>query len=147
MEAKKIGVASDHAGYTLKSRVIDHLKSCGYEVVDYGCPSEDSCDYADYAHPLASAVESGAVDKGIAMCGSANGITITLNKHQGVRAAICWNEELAGLAREHNDANICSIAARFTEYSLALKIVDRFLETPFSEDERHARRISKIALK
>ena len=130
MDDKKIGIASDHAGYQLKEFIIGYLDSKGY-------------DYPDYAHPLAEASEKGELPRGIAMCGSANGITITLNKHQGIRAAICWEPEIASLARKHNDANVCSMPARFIDRDTAIKIVDTFLSTEF-EGGRHQRRIDKI---
>ncbi len=141
---EKIGIASDHAGYDMKIMIINYLESLDYEVVDFGAPNSCSCDYADFAHPLAYAIESQSIERGIAICGSANGITITLNKHHGIRAAICWLPELAALAREHNNANICSLAARFIDDKTAIEIVTTFLKTPFSEDERHKRRIEKI---
>ena len=112
---KKIGIASDHAGYELKENLVGYLDSLGYEVFDYGCDSPESCDYPDYAHPLAFDIEQGVVPCGIAICGTANGISITLNKHQNIRAAVCWIPEIAELARRHNDANVCSLPARFIE--------------------------------
>ena len=111
MDNKKIGIASDHAGYQLKEFVIGYLDSKGYDVYDFGTNSEESCDYPDYAHPLAEAIEKGELPRGIAMCGSANGITMTLNKHQGIRAALCWEPEIASLARRHNNANVCTMPA------------------------------------
>lgn len=145
MGNKKIGIASDHAGFQLKEFIIGYLDSKGFEVFDFGCKSEDSCDYPDYAHPLADAVETGELPRGIAMCGSANGITMTLNKHQGIRAAICWEPEIATLARKHNDANICSMPARFIDNETAVAIVDAFLDTEF-EGGRHQNRVNKIPL-
>lgn len=145
MENKKIGIASDHAGFQLKEFIIGYLDSKGYEVFDFGCQSEESCDYPDYAHPLADAVETGELPRGIAMCGSANGITMTLNKHQGIRAAICWEPEIATLARKHNDANICSMPARFIDNETAVTIVNAFLDTEF-EGGRHQNRVNKIPL-
>ncbi len=145
MENKKIGIDSDHAGFQLKEFIIGYLDSKGYEVFDFGCKSEESCDYPDYAHPLADAVETGELPRGIAMCGSANGITMTLNKHQGIRAAICWEPEIATLARKHNDANICSMPARFIDNETAVAIVDAFLDTEF-EGGRHQNRVNKIPL-
>ena len=115
------------------------------EYVDFGTNSADSCDYPDFAHPCADAVESGKCYPGIAMCGSGNGISMTLNKHQGVRAALCWTVELAKLARQHNDANVLVLPARFIEPVVALEIVDAFLNTPF-EGGRHINRVNKIAL-
>ena len=119
------------------------MSSKGYDVYDFGTFSPESVDYPDYAHPLAEAIEKGELSRGIAMCGSANGITMTLNKHQGIRAAICWEPEIAALARQHNDANVCSMPARFIDNDTALKVVDIFLNTPF-EGGRHQRRIDKI---
>lgn len=142
----KVALCSDHAGYELKGAIEAHLADKGVEYEDFGTHSEESCDYADFAHPCAEAVESGRCYPGIAMCGSGNGIGITLNKHQGIRAALCWNVELAKLARQHNDANVLVLPARFIPQELALEIVDAFLSTDF-EGGRHARRIAKIPLK
>ncbi len=140
---KKIAICSDHAGYELKCIIENHLTIRGLSYTDFGTDSEQSCDYPDFAHPCASAVESGQCYPGIAMCGSGNGIAMTLNKHQGIRAAICWTVELARLARQHNDANILVLPARFIDSDLALQIVDAFLTTPF-DGGRHERRIAKI---
>lgn len=136
-------MASDHAGYQLKNELIPYLKSLGYGVKDFGTFSEESCDYADFAHPAAIAVEKGEYPFGIAMCGSGNGIQITLNKHQGIRAALCWNPELAALARQHNNANFLVLPARFISEDEAKKIVDAYLSSNF-EGGRHQRRIDKI---
>ncbi len=143
---KTIGLGSDHAGYELKEFVKELLDAKGIPYKDYGSYSVESCDYADYAHPLAKAVEAGEVYPGIAMCGSGNGIAITLNKHQGIRAALCWEKEIARLARAHNDANILVMPARFVSKEEASAIVDNFLLTPF-EGGRHLRRIQKIPVK
>lgn len=140
-----IGIASDHAGYELKLKVKAMLESKNASVYDFGTHSTESCDYADYAHPLANAVEKGACDYGIAICGSGNGINMTVNKHQGIRSALCWNEELAALARKHNNANILALPARFISEDLALKLVETFFTTDF-EGGRHERRIAKIPL-
>ncbi|MDE7470468.1 MAG: ribose 5-phosphate isomerase B [Paramuribaculum sp.] len=140
---KKIAVCSDHAGYELKCMIENHLTLGDRPYTDFGTNSEESCDYPDFAHPCAQAVESGDCYMGIAMCGSGNGIAMTLNKHQGIRAAICWTVELARLARAHNDANVLVLPARFIDSDLAMKIVDAFLATPF-EGGRHERRIAKI---
>lgn len=140
---KKVAFASDHAGFELKSRLIEYLTSKGYEAVDFGTHSTDSCDYPDFAHPAACAVEKGECDFGICMCGSGNGIQITLNKHQQIRAALCWLPELASLARQHNNANILVLPARFISEEEALKIVDAYLAAEF-EGGRHQRRIAKI---
>lgn len=140
-----IGMASDHAGFELKEFLKPYIKSMGYDIMDFGTHSTDSMDYPDTAHPLAEALESGKVDCGIAMCGSGNGISMTLNKHQGVRAALCWNPELGALARQHNDANVLSLPARFISHELALEIVRSFLTAEF-EGGRHRRRVEKIAV-
>lgn len=136
-------MAADHAAYELKEIIKPYLQSKGYEVTDFGTDSADSCDYADFAHPAAQAVENGDCDFGVAMCGSGNGIQITLNKHQGIRAALCWLPELASLARQHNDANFLVLPARFISVEDAKKVVDAYLEAKF-EGGRHARRIAKI---
>ena len=140
-----IGVASDHAGYELKTKVIKHLESKGCVVHDFGTDSAESIDYPDYAHKLASAVESGSCQFGIAICGSGNGVNMTVNHHRKVRGALCWTPEIAALARQHNDANIISLPARFIEPSIALQMVDVFLSTDF-EGGRHQRRVEKIDL-
>ncbi|MGC8802578.1 MAG: ribose 5-phosphate isomerase B [Bacteroidales bacterium] len=142
----KIGIASDHAGYRMKEVIKRWLQEKGYEIVDFGTYSDESTDYPDYAHKLANAVENKDVDKGISLCGSGNGINMTVNKHQGIRAALCWNEEISRLARAHNDANICSLPARFISEEEAKKIVDTFLNTAF-DGGRHLTRINKIPLK
>ena len=143
---KKVALCSDHAGYELKSIVEGYLTSQGIEYEDFGTFSAESCDYADYAHPCAKAVEEGRCYPAIGICGSGNGINMTLNKHQGIRSAICWEVELARLARAHNDANILVMPARFIEPTLALAIVDEFLATPF-DGGRHEKRIAKIPCK
>lgn len=140
---KKIAFASDHAGFEKKMLIISSLQSKGYEIKDFGTYSTESSDYPDFAHPMASAVDSGEFEIGFSLCGSGNGINMTVNKHQGVRSALCWNEEIAELARLHNDANICALPARFVSDDLALKIVDIFLSTAF-EGGRHLARINKI---
>lgn len=138
-----IAICSDHAGFELKSIVEGYLEANNLRYKDFGTYSAESCDYADFAHPAALAVESGECYPGIAMCGSGNGIAMTLNKHQGIRAALCWNTELASLARKHNDANVLVMPARFIAPEQALAIVDTFLHTEF-EGGRHQRRIDKI---
>lgn len=140
-----IGVACDHAGYELKTKVIKHLESKGCVVHDFGTDSAESVDYPDYAHKLAGAVESGSCQFGIAICGSGNGVNMTVNHHRKVRGALCWTPEIAALARQHNDANIISLPARFIEPSIALQMVDVFLSTDF-EGGRHQRRVEKIDL-
>ena len=142
----KIGMCSDHAGFDLKCAIENWLDVKGYAYRDFGTDSAESCDYPDFAHPCALAVESGECYPGIAMCGSGNGIAMTLNKHQGVRAALCWTPELARLARAHNDANVLVLLARFISEQVALEIVEAFLNTDF-EGGRHQRRIDKIAVK
>ena len=145
-EGKPLGFCSDHAGYELKCILEGYAESNGLAYVDFGTNSTASCDYPDYAHPCAEAVEAGECYPGIAMCGSGNGIGMTLNKHQGIRAALCWTPELARLARAHNDANVLVLPARFISPELALEIMDVFLSTPF-EGGRHQRRIDKIPVK
>ena len=139
----KIAIACDHAGFEYKERLAKYLREKGHEVKDFGAFSPESMDYPDTAHPLASAVENGECERGIVLCGSGNGISMTVNKHQGVRCALCWNMELAALARQHNDANVVGLSARFIAYEEAQNIVDTFLSTGF-EGGRHARRVSKI---
>ncbi len=138
-----IPIGCDHAGFELKTKIIQHLEAKGFTLEDKGCYSEDSIDYADYAHPVASLVESTTGMKGILLCGSGNGINMTANKHQGVRSALCWSPEIAKLAREHNDANILTLPARFLTEEVALEIVDIFFSTAF-EGGRHQKRIEKI---
>lgn len=142
-EGVPVGLCSDHAGYELKCMIEGYLESRGIPYKDFGTYSAESCDYPDYAHPCAVAVENGLAYPGIALCGSGNGIGMTLNKHQGIRAAHCWLPELARLAREHNDANVLVMPARFIAPELALKLVDIFLDTQF-EGGRHERRVEKI---
>ncbi|MDD6103413.1 MAG: ribose 5-phosphate isomerase B [Bacteroidales bacterium] len=139
-----LGMACDHAGYQMKEVIKEYLQKQGYEIKDFGTHSTESMDYPDVAHPLAESVEKGECEMGIALCGSGNGISMTLNKHQGIRAALCWNEELASLARAHNNANILSLPARFISEDLALRIVDSYLAGSF-EGGRHQRRVEKIA--
>ncbi len=139
-----IAVCSDHAGYELKQTVMKHLTDQGViKLKDFGAYSSESSDYADYAHPMASAVESAEFEFGISICGSGNGISMTVNKHQGIRAALCWNSEIAALARQHNNANVLSLPARFVSEEEALKMVDLFFSTDF-EGGRHKTRIDKI---
>ena len=141
---KKIGICCDHAGFELKEYVRGWLEAKGWEYKDFGTYSTDSCDYPDFAHPLALAVEAGECYPGIAICGSGNGISMTLNKHQGIRAALCWTAEIAHMARLHNDANVLAMGGRVVGPGLAIKIVETFLNTPFSGEERHERRIHLI---
>lgn len=142
----KVAFASDHAGFELKEFLKSYVAGKGYEPVDFGTFSDASCDYADFAHPAAEAVEKGECAFGICMCGSGNGIQMTLNKHQGIRAALCWLPELAALAKQHNNANILVLPARFVSQEEALKIVDAYLGAEF-EGGRHQARIDKIPLK
>ncbi|HAX92871.1 MAG TPA: ribose 5-phosphate isomerase B [Bacteroidales bacterium] len=147
MKKKKIAIASDHAGFYLKEKIIGLLKKNNFEIKDLGSLKyEETDDYPDFGHPLALAVANGECDLGISICGTGNGINMTVNKHQGIRSALCWNEEIAKLARKHNDANICALPARFINESEAFLIVRGFLETEF-EGGRHKRRINKIPLK
>lgn len=141
-----IGFANDHAGYEMKVYLLERLRARGYLVVDYGSASSERCDYPDFAHPLAEAVEAGTCTVGISICGSGNGISMTVNKHAGIRGALCWCTEIARLARQHNDANICALPARFITKDEAADIVDAFLNTDF-EGGRHVQRINKIPIK
>lgn len=143
MEKIKIAVACDHAGFEMKQTVLKYLQEQGIEYKDFGTYSSESCDYADFAHPMADAVSKGEFDKGITLCGSGNGINMTANKHVGIRSAICWLPEIAKLSRSHNDANICALPARFITHNDAIEIVKIFLATGF-EGGRHLTRINKI---
>ena len=142
--SKPIAIGSDHAGYDYKEDLISFLEGKGLSFKDYGTHSKDSVDYPDFAHPVAKAVEDGEASFGVLICGSANGVAITANKHQGVRAAISWGEELAQLAREHNNANVLCIPARFVREGDAEKMLDIFINTPF-EGGRHETRVNKIS--
>jgi ribose 5-phosphate isomerase B len=142
--SKPIAVGSDHAGYEYKTVIIGLLEDKGLEVIDFGTKNKDSADYPDFAHPVASSVESGEAGCGILVCGSGNGVAITANKHQNIRAAICWQSELARLAREHNNANVICIPARFVSTPQAEEMVNIFLNTSF-EGGRHEKRVGKIA--
>lgn len=144
MDKKKIGIACDHAGFEYKEKVINYLQSKGLEVKDFGCYSDQSVDYPDFAHKLSKNIDSGELQLGIQFCGSGNGINMTANKHQGVRSALCWQEDIAELARLHNNANICTMPARFISLEKAFKIIDTFLNTQF-EGGRHQCRVDKIA--
>ena len=138
-----IPIGSDHAGFELKSKLIEYLTEKGYEMKDFGCHSTESIDYPDYGHPVAEFVENNKGVKGIVICGSGNGINMTVNKHRGVRSALCWNNEIAKLARLHNDANMIALPARFIDEALAKQMVDTFFSTDF-EGGRHKRRVEKI---
>ena len=141
---QKIAIGADHAGYELKEHLKKWLEQNGFATKDYGTFSNESADYPDFAHPVALAVEKKEADLGLLVCGSGNGVAITANKHQGIRAAICWKEDLAALAREHNDANILCLPSRHISTELAEKITDRFLNSSF-EGGRHARRVDKVS--
>jgi len=143
MTQPTIVIGNDHAGTSYKMEIKAHLESEGYQVINVGTDTEDSTDYADYIHPLADKVESGEATYGIAICGSANGVSMTANKHQGIRAALCWQDKISQLAREHNDANVLCLPARFISIQEAMSIVDIFINTAF-EGGRHKRRIDKI---
>jgi len=138
-----IPIGADHAGFQLKTIVIAHLEAKGYSLKDYGCYSEESIDYADFGHPVATHVEHNSGTLGIVICGSGNGINMTVNKHQGIRGALCWKKEIAVLARQHNDANILTLPARFISTEEAIEMVDAFFTTAF-EGGRHQKRIEKI---
>jgi len=139
----KISIGNDHAGTEYKFAIVKFLKSKGIEVINYGTNSNDSVDYPDFVHPVAKDVETKVADLGIIICGSGNGANMTANKHQGVRSALCWTKEIAALARQHNNANVLSIPARFTALQQALQMVETFLNTEF-EGGRHQNRINKI---
>ncbi|MGM9687481.1 MAG: ribose 5-phosphate isomerase B [Alloprevotella sp.] len=141
-----IGLACDHAGFELKQYVMEYLKEKQISFKDYGTYSTESCDYPDFAHALARGIEQGEVKQGIAICGSGEGISMTLNKHQGIRAALVWDPEIAHMTRLHNDANVLAMPGRYIDTETARKIMDEFLNTPF-EGGRHIRRIEKIPVK
>ncbi|MEN9336916.1 MAG: ribose 5-phosphate isomerase [Bacteroidota bacterium] len=140
----KISIGNDHAGPDYKKAIVEFLIAQGHEVTNHGTDTLDSVDYPDFGHPVANDVEQGNADFGIVICGSGNGINMTVNKHQGIRSALCWTKEIAALARQHNDANIISIPARFTAIPQAIEMVDTFLKTSF-EGGRHQNRVQKIA--
>lgn len=138
-----IHLGSDHAGFELKQNLKNYLAEAGHHVIDHGCLTDERADYPDFAHKVAVAVLNDANSLGIIMCGSGNGINITANKHKGIRSALCWSPEIASLARQHNDANILALPARFIDYKTALACVDAFLSAKF-EGGRHADRVKKI---
>ncbi len=140
---KNIAIASDHAGFELKKRLINYFIENKIEFRDFGTNSNQSCDYPDFAHPLAKAVENNEFEMGVSICGSGNGINMTVNKYNGIRSALCWNVEIAKLARQHNNANVCALPARFITENEALEILKAFLETEF-EGGRHQNRIDKM---
>ncbi|MBK8702343.1 MAG: ribose 5-phosphate isomerase B [Saprospiraceae bacterium] len=144
MPPRTIAIGCDHAGFTYKEAIVAMLVKQGMAVLDFGTFSEESVDYPDFAHPAANSVEQGRADLGIVLCGSGNGVAITVNKHQGIRAALCWTEELAALGRQHNNANMLAIPARFVSLETAQAMVNTFLHTDF-EGGRHDRRVAKIA--
>jgi ribose 5-phosphate isomerase B len=139
----KIAIGSDHAGFGYKTEVKGHLANTGHEVVDHGTFTDASCDYPDYAHAVALAVEKGEADFGVLICGSANGVCMTANKHAGIRAALCWEKEIAVLARSHNNANVICLPARFVNIEAAIEMADVFIATAF-EGGRHQNRVNKI---
>jgi ribose 5-phosphate isomerase B len=141
----KIAIASDHAGYFLKQHIVSYLRNRQLDVKDFGTNNEESVDYPDFVHPLAKSVSVGESELGIVLCGSGNGVNMTVNKYQEIRSALCWIPEIASLARRHNDANVCAIPARFVSKEVALLIVEAFLSEPF-EGGRHQKRINKIPI-
>jgi ribose 5-phosphate isomerase B len=145
MNNLKISIACDHAGFKLKEQLVKYLLSEEYKVDDLGTYTDESVDYPDFGHLLAVAVEAGNCDYGISICGSGNGINMVVNKHPGIRSALCWNEEISRLARAHNDANVCALPGRFINYETAVMIINIFLNTNF-EGGRHKRRVNKIPL-
>lgn len=143
--SKTIAIGNDHAGTKYKNNIVKYLQSKTFKVLNFGTDDENSMDYPDTIHPVADSVENGIADFGIILCGSGNGAAMTANKHQKIRAALCWNKELVALARQHNDANVLSIPARFVSQKEALEFVKIFLSTDF-EGGRHQKRVKKIAL-
>ena len=143
--SNKIGICCDHAAYDMKEFLAGDLAAKGFEVLDFGCYSEERCDYPDLAHPMAEALETGEFERAVALCGSGEGMAMTLNKHAGVRAALCWTAEIAALTRGHNDSNIVVLPARFITNEEAIAILDAWLTTPF-DGGRHAQRIAKIPI-
>lgn len=139
----KIAIGADHAGFEYKQKIVDYLTGKGIEIQDFGTFSTDSVDFPDFAHPTASAVEKGKANFGILFCGSGQGVNITANKHQGVRSALCWNSDIAKLSRQHNNANVIALPARFIAYEYAVEMIEIFLHTEF-EGGRHANRVGKI---
>ncbi len=139
-----IAIGSDHAGFEMKEYLVNNLEKEGYHFQDFGTDSEESVDYADYIHPLAKSIDKGSIEKGIILCGTANGVAMTANKYRNVRAAVCWNEQVVILSRQHNDANIIALPARFISCEEALTLVRLFFSTNF-EGGRHERRVQKIS--
>lgn len=145
MTIKKIALGCDHAGFSHKDPIIEMLHDLGIEVQDFGTHSADSVDYPDFVHPVAECLENGKADLGVVICGSGNGVAITANKHQQIRCALCWNQEIAELSRQHNNANVIAIPARFVTVELAKSMAEIFIKTEF-EGGRHGRRVDKIAI-
>ena len=143
---KKIGIACDHAGFQMKEFLVGYLSAKGYDVVDFGTDSEESIDYPDFGHALASAIEAGEMEQGVGLCGSGEGMAMTLNKHQGIRAGLCWNNDVAALIRQHNNANIIGLPANYISAEKAIELIKIFLTTEF-EGGRHERRVNKIPCK
>ena len=141
---KMIAIGSDHAGYKMKEYLITHLEKEGYHFRDFGTYSEESVDYPDYIHPLAKAIDEGSIEKGIILCGTANGVAMTANKYKGVRAAVCWNGNVVTFARQHNDANVLALPARFISLEDAMNFTKLFFTTDFAGG-RHERRVEKIS--
>jgi ribose 5-phosphate isomerase B len=139
----KVAIGSDHAGFQLKETLKAYLQNKGFEVKDFGTYSEERADYPDFAHPVAKAVETKEMERGVLICGSGNGVNMTANRHHGVRSALCWNAEIATLARQHNDANVIALPARYISVEEAEKCIDTFFSTPF-EGDRHTERVHKI---
>jgi len=139
-----ISLGADHAGFQLKDKIVKHLEDKGIKPKDFGTHGDASVDYPDFGHPVANDVTNGMADLGIVICGSGNGINMSVNKHKGIRSALCWNEELASLARQHNNANVLALPARFISEEMGIKIVDAFLNAEF-EGGRHERRVNKIS--
>lgn len=139
----KIAIGGDHAGFAYKEKIGEFLKAKGHEIQDFGPFSKDSVDYPDFVHPVCNSIEKGESEFGVLICGTGNGVAITANKHKGIRAGLCWDRDLAALSRQHNNANVLCMAARFIGYELAESMVETFLTTPF-EGGRHLRRVEKI---
>lgn len=146
LKDKTIALASDHAGFDKKQVILNYFKENGIKYHDFGCYTNESCDYPDFGHKIAAAISNGEFEIGVTFCGSGQGISITANKHQNVRSALCWSAEIATLSKQHNDANICSVPARFVSDEETIAIVKAYLNAEF-EGGRHARRIAKIPLK
>ncbi len=142
----KISIASDHAGFELKKCVINYIKEQNHSIFDFGCESESSCDYPDYIHPLAKNIQKKKYDLGIIICGSGNGVNMTANKYNNVRSALCWTKEISIMAKQHNNANVLAIPARYVSKEVALEIIESFINTKF-EGGRHKRRVEKINAK